>query len=257
MLKHHLIEHEQSSAFTGFANQLSHLGLEAEWYVVPSYEGYSALTASQPADVYCLEARLGASPDKPGYSSYAVVQTFLPHYPSVALTLLAELRDTDRQPSSEPAKFSVEVDRNFSTLFLPAAYSAFNATDPTGQNRSVLVQSYHSEMTLPDFVQASLYTLQLVRRYKRDGQLAMIAVDYYDPLTTAIAGVMRFIQSVAGGDIHLVRQTPTRSSLKIPIRNPNGGYHFIDNNSTALDKGFQLAIRYLDNHYQTHGVPIL
>jgi hypothetical protein len=249
-----LLVHTQTQPFLDLANRLNTQGIVSECYTIPAYEHYGSLTDNRPADVNCLEAYLGPSPSHPGYSSYAIVQTFLPRYPSIALTLLKELRDTDKAPHPEPSKFSIEVDKKFSTIFLPTVYSAFNSLDPSGQNRSLLVQSYLSELTLSDFLQASGYTWKLLLRFKRDGQLAMIAVDYFDPLSTCIARVMGVTQKLFGGDIHLISRTPTSSDLKIPIRNPNGGYHLITDNSTALDKGFEIAISYLEKHYQTNGV---
>jgi hypothetical protein len=228
------------------------MGLSAEWYVIPDFEGFAPVVGGQPIDVHCVEVYLGPSPTRPGYGSYAVVQTFLPDYPSLGITFLTELRDSDRLPSTEPAKFSIEVDKKFSTIFLPVLFTAFNELDPTGQQRGVLVQSYNSELTLGDFVQASAYSGKLVSRYKQDGQLALIAVDYYDPLSTLIANVMKLTTRLFGGDVHLITRTKQSSDIKIPIRNTQGRHHFIGNHSTALDEGIALARRYLDKHYRTY-----
>jgi hypothetical protein len=244
----------QTQPFLRLSRQLEDQGVSSEYYCIPAYEYYSLLTDNRPVDIHCLEAYLGPSPGKPGYSSYAVVQTFLPQHPAIALTLLTELRDADKQPSAEASKFNIEIDKKFSMIFLPTVYSAFNELDPTGQNRSLLVQSYLSEMTVSDFVQASVYTWKLLMRFKQDGQLALVAVDYYDPLSTFIARVMQLGQRLFGGDIHLISRTKFSSTLKIPIRNPNGGYYVIADNSTALDAGFRIAISYFEEHYQTHGV---
>src|SRR6185436_12968815 len=95
------VDDNQRRAYDRLIAHFNQRGLPARWYTIPSFDGYRALTG-QPIDVHCVEAHLGASPDKPGYDSYALAQTFLPAYPSLALVLLAELRRTDRQPSAKP-----------------------------------------------------------------------------------------------------------------------------------------------------------
>lgn len=245
---------QRDAVFERLATRFNGLGLTSKWYTVPAFDGFASLGLKHPTDVYCLEAYLGPSPTRKGYSSYAVVQTFLSDYPSLGLTFLAELRDTDRQPSTEPAKFSIEVDKKFSTIFLPVLFTAFNELDPTGQQRGVLVQSYNSEMTISDFIQASAYSGQIVSRYKQDGQLALIAVDYYDPLSTLIANVMKLTTRLFGGDVHLITRSKQRSSIKLPIANTEGGFHLIANNSTALDQGIALARAYFDKHYQAYSI---
>jgi hypothetical protein len=237
-------------AFDRLAFRLSNLGLPTQWYIISDYKHLRAITGNETTEVSILEACLGPSANKQGYSAYAVVLTFHPTFSNLALTLLVDLHDTERQPSADSARFSIGVDKKYSTIFLPAVYSAFNDLDPAGRNRSLLVQSYNSEMTLSDFLQASIYTSRLLLRYKHDGQLALIAVDYYDPLSAFIASMMQFTQHIFGGDVHLISRTQTLSSLKIPIRKPDGGYHFIENSSTALDEGFAVAFAYLEKHHQ-------
>jgi hypothetical protein len=188
---------------------------------------------------------MGTSADRDGYSTYAIAQNFPICFPNLSLTLVADLMDTDCQPHPEPAKLNVELDKKLSTIFLPALFTAFNDLDPLGQQHSILVQSYHSAMTLSDLLLASKYTLQLLLRFKRDGQLAMIAVDYYDPLSTAIARVMQLGRRLFGGDIHLINRTNVVSAIKIPIAHPSGQLYVIESSSTALDQGFALARQYL------------
>lgn len=223
-------------------------GLPAQRYTIPAFAGYSALGPAL-TDVECVEACLGPTPGKPGYKSYAVAQTFLPRYPSLALTFLVELRDTDRSPSGTPAKFGIEVDKKFSTLFLPFMHTALNPLDPTGQARGLLVQSYNAEMTLADFVLASYYSAALVLRFKRDGQLAQIAVDYFDRLSRMIAGALQSLGRLVP-NIHLLPRTSEPSTLQIPIRDQHDGFRLLSSSSTALDAGFRLAFLYLDAHYQ-------
>src|SRR5258708_36025091 len=129
-------------------------GLSSEWYVIHAFEGYKDLTEGA-TDVYCLEVCLGQATGKPEYDTYAVAQTFAANYPSLALVFLVDLRRSDRKPSPTPAKLSVEIDKQFSCFFLPVMFKGLNVLDPTGQQRGLLVQSYHSEMTLADLLQAS------------------------------------------------------------------------------------------------------
>lgn len=238
------------------------LGLTAEAYTLERCDGYAALSAGhgpagEPgnAAVHCVEVLLGASPGKTGYSTYAMAQLPFLRYPNLALTCLVSLRDRDRQPDPAPARFSVAIDSKFSTLFLPAAFSAFNTLDPTGRRRSLLVGSYSSQMLATDFVHASLYSYKLLRRYKRDGQLALIAVDYHDPYSRLIARALQHFQGVVP-DLHLRVRTATPSALRIPVRAADGGYHCLAHSSTALEDGFAVAFGYLDRHYaEQEGLP--
>lgn len=231
------------------------LGLPAEAYVLAGCDGYAALSAGhrpagEPGDaaVHCVEVLLGASPGKPGYSTYAMAQLPFFRYPNLALTCLVSLRDRDRQPDPAPARFSVAIDSKFSTLFLPAAFSAFNALDPTGRSRSLIVGSYSAQLLATDFVHASLYSYKLLRRYKRDGQLALIAVDYHDPYSRLIARALQYCQGFLP-ELHLLVRTATASALRIPVRAAGGGYHSLAHSSTALEDGFKVAFGYLDRHY--------
>lgn len=229
---------------------LNSRGLPAQRYTIAGFTGFAALGIEE-TTVEHIEAYLGPSPGKPGYKSYAVAQTFLSRYPSLALTFLVELRDSDRSINPSPAKFGIEVDKKFSTVFLPIMHTALNSLDPSGRNRGLLVQSYNSEMTLFDFVQASYYSTALLVRFKRDGQLALIAVDYYDRLTRLIAGALRSLGRIVP-DIHLIPRTKTVSALQLPIPDGAGGFRPFSGHSTALDEGFRLAFAYFDKHYQNH-----
>ncbi len=243
-------EMQRHSILDRLAGRLSAAGLPAEWYTIPAYQGFAALTGGMGVDVHCIEARLGSAPGYAGYSSYAVAHIFLPGYPTLALTSLVELSDVDRRPGSRPAKFGPTVDRKFSAKFLPAMFSGLNDLDPSGGGRGVLVQSYNAEMTTSDLFYSTVYSLWLVTRFKRHGQLALIAVDYYDPLTVLIANGLRRLRRIIP-DIHLVPRTAARSTVKIPVRRPGDGHYIVDGGSTALDEGFALARAYLDEHYRS------
>jgi hypothetical protein len=232
------------------ASTLNARGLPTSAYIFPAFDGYASLTNGLPVDVFSVQSLLGTSANDPCYHTCAIAQTFLPAYPTLALTAVVDVHAKDGYPSTKQAKLTIEIDRKLSTLFLPTLFNAFNALDPTGQNRCVLVQSYNSELSPLDLILASKYTLDLLQLFQRDGQLAMIAVDYYDYMTTSIAKLMSLGKGLLGKNIHLVRRTNVLSPLKIPLADPRGGYYLLDNSSTALDQGFALALSYLDQHYR-------
>jgi hypothetical protein len=247
------MQNAAASVMQNAASRLIDSGLPSQWYMIPAYTGYGALTAGRPTDVYCLEAHLGEAHGKPEYDAYAVAQLFLPNYPSLALITLVECRKADRQPGLGQPVYSAALDKKFSRVFLRTMHTAFNALDPTRQGRGLLVQAYHAKITLGDLVGAGINTGALILRFKRDGQLAQIAVDFDDPLTTLVAGVVRPCMRLAGGDVHYIPRTKTLSSLQIPIRDSGGAYHAIGDNSTALDRGLEIAKTYFDHHYQKFG----
>jgi hypothetical protein len=244
----------QHSAVERLVSRLSALGLPAQSYTIPAYTGYSKLTDDKATEVRCVEAYLGAAQGKPGYDAYGVVQTFLPEYPNLALVLLIDRRQSDGALSPDFPTFSIEVDRKFSLGFLPIVYTAFNDLDPTGKNCGLLVQSYQSQVGLADLIQAGMYSWKLLLNFKKSGQLAQIAVDFHDPYTSALAALLLPIMSALVGDIHFIRRTETISSLKIPLRGPADSWSYIDNSSTALDQGFEIARSYLDRHYREAGL---
>jgi len=230
------------------ASKLSAEGLPTQAYTFPEFDGFASLTDGLPVDVFCVQSELGISANDPSFRTCAIAQTFLPAYPTLALTAVVDVHTTDGHPATRQAKLTVDTDRKLSTIFLPTLYTAFNALDPTGQQRGVLVQSYNSELSPLDLILASKYTLQLLHRFQKDGQLAMIAVDYYDYMTISIAKVMSLGKGVLR-NLHLIRRTNVPSPLKIPLADLRGGYYLLDNSSTALDQGFALAISYLNQHY--------
>jgi hypothetical protein len=235
--------------FEQAVQRLQQLGLSATWYVIDHFTGFASITNRPAVTVSCLEVCLGPSHAKPDYDAYAVAQTFHPDYPNMALIFLIERHRETGTLNPDPATFSVEIDRKYSRIFLPLMHTAFNQGDPSGQGRGLLVQSYHSQMTLGDLVQASTYSWRLLLRFKRDGQLAQIAVDYYDPYSTFVANLIRPLMGLVGGDVHFIRRTEQNSVIQMPVQNPAGGYFLVGDNSTALDQGIRLAMTYLDRHY--------
>lgn len=237
------------AALERLAAQLTTEGLPAECYTIAAFEGFGALTSGRAVDVHCLESRLGKAPGRPGYSSYAVAQTFLTEYPTLALTFLVELADADRRPNPQPPRFGLEVDRKFSLRFLPAMFSGLNQIDPTGAGRGQLVQSYHAEIMLRDFLHSSVYSAVVLRRYALSGQLALIAVDYNDPMARVIAGVLGRLRRFFP-NIHMIPRASALSTLKLPVRGPGAPY-LVEGSSISLDEGFRLARSYLDAHRQS------
>lgn len=239
------------SALTQLVQRLGESGLRAEWYTIADSLAFGPLQGNQPTDVHCVEVCLGPSPGAPGYSTYAIAQLPLPAYPNLAFTDLISLQDADRRPSADPARFSIAIDEKFSTLFLPAVFSAFNQLDPTGAQRSLLVQSYSSAMSPSDLLHASRHSYHLLRRFKKDGLLAIIAVDYHDPYSRAIARLIKYVRFLIT-DVHLIPQTSHPSALRIPVRGLGDTCHLMTGRSSALDEGFAIARDYLNAHYQGH-----
>lgn len=230
------------------ATRLTQAGLSTETYVIPNSSAYAAITEVPEAPVYCLEARLGPTHNRPGYSSYGVAQIFHPRYPSMALILMISRRDSDGTLDDELPVYNPGIDKAFSSVFLPFMHSAFNSLDPTGRQKGILVQDYSAHMTLPDLPQATLLSINIIRRFKKDGQLASIAVDFEDALQTLIARMLIPFKAIA--DLHHIPKTASASRIEIPLRSSSETPFIIENNSTALDQGIAIACGYLEKHYQ-------
>jgi len=226
------------------AAQLKAVGLEAEHYVIPDFSGYQAVTGSARNDVHCLEVRLGPACQMPGYTAYAVAQAFDPAYPSMALVTMIERKDADGTIGTRVPIYNPAVDGPYSNHFMVTMHSALNVLDPTGQGKGQLVQSYHTRLTWSDLVYSSVLSIKLLRRFKKDGQLAEIAADFDDALMRTCSVVIRPFAR----DLHFFPRTEELSTIHIPLRARSGGPHLITNNSTALDQGFAVARRYLDEH---------
>jgi len=201
-----------------------------------------------------LEACLGVSHHAPGYRSYAVAQTFDPNYPNMALVMVIARRISDGAlaPMSRVV-YSPKLDNAFSYTVLPILHAAFNCVDPTANHRSLLVQSYNARLTWSDLIPATVATFRLMRRFKQDGQLAQIAVDFDDPLIRAVATMTG---AFSRWDICNIPRARQRSAIGIPLRGPHGTLCEIRESSTALDRGISLAREYLDAHYRRSPAPV-
>jgi len=240
-----------AATFEQAARGLSAAGLPARWYVVPEWAGYESLTGTR-SDVHCLEARLGPTPRKPGHSTYAVVQAFDPRYPNLTLVTTVSRQDATGAPGFGMTLFDKAIDKAYSTVFLPYANAAFNGLDPAGMRKGQNVQIYQAGLLLEDVLPSLAYTWRLLD-FRKDGQLAQVAVDFSETLIVLVANALAPVKPFLKG-LHWLGRTDVLSPLLIPLENPRGR-PFAVSSSTALDDGFVLAYRYLDEHYRRHGVP--
>ncbi|MEL6524137.1 MAG: hypothetical protein AAFQ07_00370 [Chloroflexota bacterium] len=96
-------------------------------------------------------------------------------------------------------------------------------------------------------MRSSEYSRDLVLSFEEDGQLAQIAVDFHHFLIRLIGELMR--PWMAQRKIHYLPRTKQASALTIPLVLNSGEVVALDNHSTALDKGFKIAIDLLERHY--------
>lgn len=240
--------------FRQVSESLTASGLSTRDYMIPDFTGYSSVTGTETTDVYCLESLLGPTHNHPGYLSYAVAQVFHPQYPNMALVLMISRNDQDGTLDSIQPAYNPRLDKPFSRVFLRLMQTAFNSLDVTGQGKGVLVQSYNARVTLSDVPHATIASIQILLRLKKSGQLASIAVDFDDSFMILVDKLLLPLSII--GDIHSVPRSPQISSVQIPVKDRDENVLTINNSSTALDKGFEIAIKYLENHYhKTH--PIL
>lgn len=243
---HVVFEHIQS-LMSQAAIHLTADGLPSEWYMLPNCSGYAPVTGEPTTDVYCLEARLGPTHQRPGYSSYAVAQIFHPHYPSMVLILMISRRDEDGALDPVPPVYNPGLDKVFSSIFLRQMQTAFNSLDPGGQNKGLLVQSYQASITLSDIPQATIASTAIVLRFKEYGQLACIAVDFADPFTKLVATLLSPLKSIR--NMHFIPRTAEISAIQIPLRSNGDEPYHINDNSMSLDRGFHIAMDYFEQHY--------
>ena len=236
-----------TDVFQRASDNLTEVGLPTQHYVIPDFDGYEPVIGSAKTDVYCLEARLGPTHNRPGYSSYAVAQVFHPRYPSMALVLMISRHDIDGTLDGIQPAYNPSLDKSFSYIFLPNMYTAFNSLDLSGQNKGLLVQSYAARITLSDIPQAAIASTKLILRYKSDGQLACLAVDFNDSFTRLVAQLVTPLKSIR--DMHFIPRSDIFSKIRIPLKSNENQFYLIEDNSTALDLGFDLAINYLEKHY--------
>lgn len=235
-------------AFDRLKDELIGNGIQAEVYVMRGYDGYRAVTGRNTSDVYCLEANLGRAKYKEGLELHAMLQVFDPKHPNLSL-MAVYLRDHDGALAGDVAVLDKNTDRKLSLLFIPAAYRAFNMLDPSGKNKSQVVQRYaHISIALEEFLPALYYTVRLAFNFKELGQLAQIAVDFRDAGTRLIDLVARPL--AWWGGIHNIPSARDVSEVEIPLRGRRDQPEKIHrlSSSTALDRGIKIAYECLEKN---------
>jgi hypothetical protein len=241
-----------SAVFQNVISSISKLGFQAEYYSIPNYSGYSVVLNKNKDTVYCLEVKLGDSIVS-GFTTYAVAQIFDSSFPTMLLVLAVDKSTDGQELGKHLPCYTRSMDKFYSAKFIPFMHTAFNELDPTGKKKGILIQSYYSKMTLGNLLAATIYTWKIITSFKRDGQLAQIAVDFDNRLIKTVATIMRPLTGVVGDMYHIPR-TSVASQIRVPIRLANGDFGFVEDHSSALDEGIRLAQTYLRNHYQRYGL---
>jgi hypothetical protein len=235
-----------ASVYDAVVDKLRANGVAARWYEIRGGRWYASVQGAGPV-MRCLEARLGTSAVKADYDCYAIAQSFLPDFPSIAATFVVDVGVGRHDVHAEPARFSREIDRVYSRIFLPIMFGGLGPLDPSGCGHSLLVQSYNSILTVPDFLAGSLYTARLVREFRAAGQLGLIAADYHDPLSSVIAGLLHWA-TAASPRIHMLRRSAGPSQIRVPILSPTGEVTSAGGHSLALDRAIAKAKEMMSSH---------
>ncbi|MCC6615996.1 MAG: hypothetical protein IT320_21175 [Anaerolineae bacterium] len=225
------------------ARQLQNTGYETRHYVIPNCTSYAPVTGTA-ADVYGVEMRLGPAANQAGVSAWGVAHLPDPEWRNLCFMTMIEREDATGNPLlTRSPVYNVSVDQALDYVFLPALFTAWTPLDPHGKGQGIVVQAYQAAMSWSNLPNASRASLYIMRRYKRDGQLALIAVDFDDPLITFIAKLMTM--GPGASSIHFFPKTKTPSEVTIPI--PAGREEIVQmpGHSTALDQGFATARHYL------------
>lgn len=238
-----LVAEQAETAFEAAVRTLQGAGLDSRWYSLPATDAYSPITGGTAAPVYVVESRLGES-HVPGYDTYATAQVFWPEYPSLVLLMIIDRHREDGSIGQHAPELNLPKDRLYTRTFLLTMHTAFNALSP--HNKGVLVQIYQASISLGDLIQASVMTFQVLWRFKKDGQLASISVDFEDPLIRFIARISDPVAKAIIGDVHQFPRRETPSQLRIPFDDGQGSTYLYERSSTALDEGLRLAQSYLD-----------
>lgn len=232
------------AALSTAARKLSALDAHVEHYQVPE-GGYAPLTGQTATDVFSLEARLGPAHRRPGYSMWAVFQVFDPAQPNLALTRFLDRRDDDGMPDEDPRRpvYNVALDGRLCRTFIPVCNRALEQLDPTGRGRSQHVDSYPGRVSLGNLFQSPLLAVGMFHRFRKDGQGAVLIVDFTEPLAAPAVQLVKTV--MARRDAHLIPHTGTASAVRVPLRAHDGTVHQLGGMSTAVDEGVGIARRYL------------
>ena len=225
------------------AKQLEGEGYETNHYVIPNCDSYAAVTGVT-ADVYGLEMRLGPAAKQEGVSAWGVAHLPDPEWRNLCFMTMIERDDATGEPLlTRSPVYNVKVDQALDFVFLPTLFKAWRGLDPRGKDQGVVVQAYQAAMTLSNLPNATRASLYLIRRFKSDGQLALIAVDFEDPLIKFVAKLVSMGPGTRG--IHFYPRTKTPSAVTIPIPNGHDKMVLIAGHSNAIEQGFATAKQYL------------
>ncbi|WP_030202547.1 hypothetical protein [Streptomyces sp. NRRL S-87] len=231
-------------ALTAAAKDLSSLDAHVEHYRVPD-GGYAAWTGQRGSEAFSLEARLGPAHRNPGHSMWGILQVFDHRQPNLALVRFLERRDSDGLPDTSPGRphYSVPIDNRLCRMFLPLCNRALNGLDPSKRARSQHVDCFPGRITLGNAFQSPLLAVGLFRRFRADGQNAIILTDFNDPF--AVPPVRLVASLVARSDTHLIPRTRQPSTARLLLRAQHGTIQQLGGMSTATDHGIGTARRYL------------
>ncbi|MFJ9597923.1 hypothetical protein ACIRS3_34905 [Streptomyces virginiae] len=226
-------------ALAAAAKELSAFDARVEHYPV-SEGGYADLTGTG-VEVFSLEARIGPAHRRPGYSMWGVLQVFDPAQPNLALIRILERRDHDGMPEQNPLRpqYGAALDRPLCGVFLPVCNRALAALDPAGQGVSQHVVCFHGRVPADNLLQTPIRAAALFRRFRTDGQKAIIWADIHDPLT--VPPVRLLHRLISRTDTHLIPRTTTPSTLHTSLRLTDGTIHQLGGMSTAIDDGLAIA----------------
>ncbi|MDK9499599.1 hypothetical protein QEZ40_005025 [Streptomyces katrae] len=232
------------TALAAAAEELSALDARVEHYRVPR-GGYAAWTGDTASEVFSLEARIGPAHHRPGISMWAVFQVFDPRRPNLALVRMLERHDADGAPVQDVRRpsYSRGLDLRLCRMFMPACNRALNHLDPTGRGHSQHVDCYHGRVPPSHLLTAPVVAVDLFRRFRREGQKAIILADFNDPLAVPTVSVVKHLLVRRNG--HLIPRTREPSAARVLLRRPDGSIQQLAGMSTAADEGITIARRLL------------
>jgi hypothetical protein len=124
-------------------------------------------------------------------------------------------------------------------MFIPVCNRALNRLDPAGRGRSQHVDSYPGRVTLGKLVQTPLLAAGLFRRFRQDGQAAIMLVDFTEPLAVPLVKAAKTL--MARRDAHLIPRTTSPSAVNALLRSDDGTIWPLGGMSTAIDQGVAIA----------------
>ncbi|GAA4009119.1 hypothetical protein GCM10022247_34020 [Allokutzneria multivorans] len=232
------------SALVRTAEELTARGLPTRHYVVRDCDGYRPVTGIA-ADVHCLDVRLGPALRHPGRSTHCLFQVFDPAHPNLGLSLCHDREDSDGAPVDNHVlpRIGPALDLVITNTLTPALNSALAPLDPTGRGRSVVVGCWHGRPTLVDLALIPVTATKLLRRFRSQGQAALVWADFQAPLAESLSRLAGRL--IGARDAHLLPRTGAPSAIRVPVRDDRGRDAALSDFSDALDKGIRLARRHL------------